>query len=70
LTSGSRDATRRNQSFTSSERNEGNFRAELAREKEASDAKTAKLRALRLARDQEQQALAGAKKKGSRKSSP
>jgi hypothetical protein len=55
LTASTRDAARRrgDSHFTSSEAHEDAFRAELNRERKASDAKTAKLRALRLAKEEE-----------------
>jgi hypothetical protein len=58
LTSGSRDATRRSQTFSASEQREDAFRAELARQKRESDAKTAKLKALRLAKEEEERIAA------------
>jgi hypothetical protein len=55
LTASTRDAARRRgeSHFTSSEAQEGAFRAEVNRERKATDAKTAKLRALRLAKEEE-----------------
>lgn len=55
LSASTRDAARRrgDSHFTSSEAQEGAFRAEINRERKASDAKTAKLRALRLAKEEE-----------------
>jgi hypothetical protein len=55
LTASTRDAARRNGQtyFTSTEAREGAFRAEVERERKASEAKTAKLRALRLAREEQ-----------------
>ena len=55
LGASTRDAARRrgDSHFTSSEAQEGAFRAEINRERKASDAKTAKLRALRLAKEEE-----------------
>ena len=55
MSASTRDAARRRGQthFTSSEKREGTFRAELSRERNASDAKTAKLRALRLAKEEQ-----------------
>jgi hypothetical protein len=55
LSAATRDYARRRGQlhFTSSEAREGAFRAEVERERKASDNKTAKLRALRLAKEEQ-----------------
>jgi hypothetical protein len=55
LSASTRDAARRRGQahFTSTEAREGAFRAEVERERKADEAKTAKLRALRLAKEEQ-----------------
>ncbi|HEY1710016.1 MAG TPA: hypothetical protein VGG10_17225 [Rhizomicrobium sp.] len=72
LVSGTRDAARRRGQtyFTSTEAREGAFRAEQERERKASDDKTAKLKALRLAKEEDDRLAAANAPPPTRKTRP